>query len=115
MCKICKLNNVCYECMLCIVYMLYICVMYVLCLIWLCTWVCSVIFWCNVCFMWLYIWLCIYVFGLCGYIFGYVFMYLDPYRSFKVVLYVVCAIKERGEKVVEKCSVNRDVIYVCQL
>ena len=52
---------------------------------------------------------------LCGFIFGYVVMYLDPYRSFKVVLYVVCTIKERGEKVVEKCSVNRNVIYVCQL
>ena len=44
--------------------------------------------------------LCGYVFGyvvlyicvmyvLCGYIFGYVVMYLDPYSSFKGVLYVV--------------------------
>ena len=81
MCKICKLNNVCYECMLCIFYMLYIWVMYVL----------------------------------CGYIFGYVVLYLDPYSGFKGVLYVVCTIEERGKNVIEMCSVNIDVIYVCQL
>ena len=48
-------------------------------------------------------------------LYGYVVMYLDPYSSFKGVLYVVCTIEERGEKVIEIRSVNIDVIYVCQL
>ena len=52
---------------------------------------------------------------LCGYVFGYVVMNLDPYSGFKGVLYVVCTIEERGNKVIEMCSVNIDVIYVCQL
>ena len=99
MCKICKLNNVCYECMLCIVYKLYICVMYVLC---------------GYVFGYVVLYICV-MYVLCGYIFGYVVLYLDPYRSFKGVLYVVCTIEEIGKKVIEKCSVNIEVIYVCQL
>ena len=72
---------------------------------WVCVWLGGVIY-----FSYIYV-----MYVLCDYIFGYVVMYLDPYSSFKVVLYVVCTIKERGKKVIEKCSVNRDVIYVCQL
>ena len=66
--------------------------------------------------------LCDYVFGyvvlyICVMyvLYGYVVMYLDPYSSFKGVLYVVCTIEERGKKVIEMCSVSIDVIYVCQL
>ena len=92
-------------------YSLYVILLSNVCFMWLCIWLCSVIYLCNVCL----IWLCSYVFGSMYVLYGFVVMYLDPYSSFKGVLYVVCTIEERGKKVIEMCSVNIDVIYVCQL
>ena len=52
---------------------------------------------------------------LCGYVFDYVVMYLDPYSGFEGVLYVVCTTEERGKKVIEMCGRKIEVIYLCQL